>query len=77
MAIYALVYDVLGNDNNVMGGIDTKNNVPFNILINTDSTDTGNWSNANNPAIVDLSSEREVTGMFYAYYDVLILFKAG
>lgn len=69
MACYALVFDVLGNDNNVMGGIDTKNNVPFNILINTDSTDTGPVDG--NPA------EREATGLFYAYYDVLILFKAG
>ena len=62
MAVYCVALDVLGNDNNVMGGVDTKMNVPFNILVTTDTTDTGVWSNDGAPGVVDLVQEREVTG---------------
>lgn len=41
MAAYVINLDVLGSDNNVMGGVDTKSNIPFNVLITTDTTDTG------------------------------------
>ncbi|OGH05450.1 MAG: hypothetical protein A2W22_05625 [Candidatus Levybacteria bacterium RBG_16_35_11] len=48
MAAYAIDLDSLGADTNSMGGIDTKTNIPFNVLVTTDTTDTGPWSN--NPA---------------------------
>lgn len=41
MAAYCIPCDVLSADVNVMGGIDTKSNIPFNVLITTDVTDTG------------------------------------
>lgn len=45
MAAYCVCLDVMGNDNNVMGGVDTKQNVPFNVLLTTDVTGTAGWAN--------------------------------
>lgn len=61
MAVYCISFDVLGMDQNVMGGVDTKNNIPFNILVETDPTDTGSfWVGNVNAAFPDQMAETAV-----------------
>ena len=43
----------------MIGGVDTANNVPFNVLITTDVSDTGDWKE--DGVNTDLKAERECT----------------
>lgn len=68
MAAYAILLDGINRNYSVLGGINTNNNTPWNLLIETDASGV-------NPPGTDL--EREATMQVWCYYDFMIRFSAG